>query len=128
MDLSENGKCLFTNLQYVESSHAPYQRIRFFYFYFFLWFQKKILQKFVLGSSTIDAGVSRTQYFFFSKIIIFTNHSKCRNFPNQHIFWLFSYQNQYNKLIISMFERRIIMLQNILKKHFFKHFKDIFKA
>jgi hypothetical protein len=32
MDLSENGKCLFTSLQYVESSHAPYQRIRFFYF------------------------------------------------------------------------------------------------
>jgi hypothetical protein len=31
MDLSENGKCLFTSLQYVESSHAPYQRIRFFY-------------------------------------------------------------------------------------------------
>jgi hypothetical protein len=30
MDLSENGKCLFTSLQYVESSHAPYQRIRFF--------------------------------------------------------------------------------------------------
>jgi hypothetical protein len=26
MDLSENGKCLFTSLQYVESSHAPYQR------------------------------------------------------------------------------------------------------
>jgi hypothetical protein len=32
MDLSENGKCLFTSLQYVESSHAPYQRIRFFMF------------------------------------------------------------------------------------------------
>jgi hypothetical protein len=31
MDLSENGKCLFTSLQYVESSHAPYQRIRFFF-------------------------------------------------------------------------------------------------
>jgi hypothetical protein len=30
MDLSENGKCLFTSMQYVESSHAPYQRIRFF--------------------------------------------------------------------------------------------------
>jgi hypothetical protein len=30
MDLSENGKCIFTSLQYVESSHAPYQRIRFF--------------------------------------------------------------------------------------------------
>jgi hypothetical protein len=30
MDLSENGKCLFTSLQYVESSHAPNQRIRFF--------------------------------------------------------------------------------------------------
>jgi hypothetical protein len=30
MDLPENGKCLFTSLQYVESSHAPYQRIRFF--------------------------------------------------------------------------------------------------
>jgi hypothetical protein len=32
MDLSENGKCLFTSMQYVESSHAPYQRIRFFLF------------------------------------------------------------------------------------------------
>jgi hypothetical protein len=31
MDLSENGKCLFTSMQYVESSHAPYQRIRFFF-------------------------------------------------------------------------------------------------
>jgi hypothetical protein len=31
MDLSENEKCLFTSLQYVESSHAPYQRIRFFF-------------------------------------------------------------------------------------------------
>jgi hypothetical protein len=30
MDLSENGKCLFTSMQYGESSHAPYQRIRFF--------------------------------------------------------------------------------------------------
>jgi uncharacterized membrane protein len=30
---SENGKCLFTSLQYVESSHAPYQRIRFFFKY-----------------------------------------------------------------------------------------------
>jgi hypothetical protein len=30
MDLSENGKCLFTSMQNVESSHAPYQRIRFF--------------------------------------------------------------------------------------------------
>jgi hypothetical protein len=30
MDLSDNGKCSFTSLQYVESSHAPYQRIRFF--------------------------------------------------------------------------------------------------
>jgi hypothetical protein len=34
MDLSENGKCLFTSLQYVESSHAPYQRIRFFFIVF----------------------------------------------------------------------------------------------
>jgi hypothetical protein len=34
MDLSENGKCLSTSLQYVESSHAPYQRIRFFLFFF----------------------------------------------------------------------------------------------
>jgi hypothetical protein len=33
MDLSENEKCLFTSLQYVESSHAPYQRIRFFCFW-----------------------------------------------------------------------------------------------
>jgi hypothetical protein len=32
MDRSENVKCLFTSLQYVESSHAPYQRIRFFSF------------------------------------------------------------------------------------------------
>jgi hypothetical protein len=34
MDLSEHGKCLFTSLQYVESSQAPYQRIRFFPFRF----------------------------------------------------------------------------------------------
>jgi hypothetical protein len=38
MDLSENGKCLFTSLQYVESSHAPYQRIRFFTLCVVLWY------------------------------------------------------------------------------------------
>jgi hypothetical protein len=30
MDLSEKEKCFLTSMQYEESSHAPYQRIRFF--------------------------------------------------------------------------------------------------
>jgi hypothetical protein len=61
-----------------------------YYDFYFLWVQKiKLLQKFGPCSSVIDAGGSWAQQYYFSNIMIFTNHSKCRNLSNQHIFWLF---------------------------------------
>jgi hypothetical protein len=72
MDLSENGKLLFTSLQYVKSSHAPYQRIRFFQkfvrivfiFIFFDFFASKVFE---FCSKTVFEGfetnIWNTSYF-----------------------------------------------------------------
>jgi hypothetical protein len=86
MDLSENGKCLFTSLQYVESSHAPYQRIRFFYF-------------FINKIHNMRQVYTRLQHQIEEK-----NLKNCRLFEKNIRFSLF-HQNfidlQYNLFIIS---------------------------
>jgi hypothetical protein len=53
LDLAENEKCLFTSLQFVESSLAPYQRIRFFNSIFFKMINFSIIIHCLNGQFTI---------------------------------------------------------------------------